>query len=58
MATYYRQQVAELHAALQEESEAKRLKAAEVLRSLIDRIVLTCCCPRKIGQVRFSEWHG
>ena len=41
MATYYRQQVAELHAALQEESEAKRLKAAEVLRSLIDRIVLT-----------------
>ena len=41
MATYYRQQVAELHAALQEKSQAKRLKAAEVLRSLIERIVLT-----------------
>ena len=41
MAGYYRQQVAELHAALQEENDARRLHAVEILRSLIDRIVLT-----------------
>lgn len=41
MAGYYRQQVAELPAALQEENDARRLHAVEILRSLIDRIVLT-----------------
>ncbi len=41
MAGYYRQQVAELHAALQEENDARRMHAVEILRSLIDRIVLT-----------------
>jgi site-specific DNA recombinase len=41
MATYYRQQVGKLHEALQEETEDKRLHAADVLRSLVQRIVLT-----------------
>jgi site-specific DNA recombinase len=41
MAAYYRQLVAELHVALQEENDARRLYAVEILRSLIDRIVLT-----------------
>ena len=41
MATYYRDRVAELHIALQEENEAKRLEASEILRSLVQRIVLT-----------------
>ena len=41
MAAFYRSQVAELHEALQEESEAKRLKAAEILRSLVKEIILT-----------------
>ena len=40
-ATYYRQQVGKLHEALQEETEEKRLHAADVLRSLVQRIVLT-----------------
>jgi hypothetical protein len=39
--TCYRSQVAELHDALQEESEAKRLKAGEILRSLVKEIILT-----------------
>ena len=41
MAGYYREQVAALHAALQEEGDTRRLRAVEVLRSLVDRIVLT-----------------
>lgn len=41
MATFYRSQVEELHEALQEESEAKRLKASEILRSLVKEIILT-----------------
>jgi hypothetical protein len=41
MASSYRVQVAELHDALQEESEAKRLKAGEILRSLVKEIILT-----------------
>ena len=41
MAGYYRKQVAALHAALQEEGDTRRLRAVEVLRSLVDRIVLT-----------------
>jgi len=38
---FYRSQVEELHEALQEESEAKRLKASEILRSLVKEIILT-----------------
>lgn len=41
MATYYREQVTLLHTALREETEEKRLEAGEVLRSLVQRIVLT-----------------
>lgn len=41
MAAFYRSQVSELHDALQEESEAKRLKAGEILRSLVKEIILT-----------------
>jgi site-specific DNA recombinase len=41
MATYYREQVTHLHTALREETEEKRLEAGEVLRSLVQRIVLT-----------------
>ena len=41
MATFYRLQVAELYDALREESEAKRMKAAEIIRSLVKEIVLT-----------------
>ena len=35
MAHHYRVQVAELHAALQEDSEAKRMAAADIIRSLV-----------------------
>lgn len=41
MAAYYREQVTHLHAALREETEEKRLEAGEVLRSLVQRIVLS-----------------
>jgi site-specific DNA recombinase len=41
MAHHYRTQVAELHEALQEDSEAKRMAAADIIRSLIKEIVLT-----------------
>ncbi|WGJ16541.1 recombinase family protein [Methylocapsa sp. D3K7] len=41
MANFYRFQVAELYDALQEEAETKRLKASEVLRSLVKEIILT-----------------
>ena len=41
MANFYRIQVGELYDALQEEAEAKRLKAGEVLRSLVKEIILT-----------------
>ncbi len=41
MANFYRLQVAELYDTLQEEAEAKRLKAGEVLRSLVKEIILT-----------------
>jgi site-specific DNA recombinase len=41
MAHYYRVQVAELHEALQEDSEAKRMAAADIIRSLVKEIVLT-----------------
>ncbi|MGY4567398.1 hypothetical protein ACVWY5_000468 [Bradyrhizobium sp. USDA 3256] len=41
MATFYRQQVSALHEALQADTEATRLKAGEVLRSLVKEIVLT-----------------
>jgi hypothetical protein len=41
MANFYRVQVTELYEALQEETEAKRLRASEALRSLIKAIILT-----------------
>ncbi len=41
MAGFYRHQVEKLHVSLQDEIEAKRLEATEILRSLIDEIILT-----------------
>ena len=41
MAHHYRAQVEELYAALQEDSEARRMGAAGVLRSPVQEIVLT-----------------
>jgi len=41
MATFYREQVSALHEALQTDSEATRLRAGEVLRSLVKEIILT-----------------
>jgi site-specific DNA recombinase len=41
MAHHYRAQVDELYAALQEDSGARRMTAADVLRSLVKEIVLT-----------------
>ena len=41
MAHHYHIQVDELYAALQEDSEAKRMVAADVLRSLVREIILT-----------------
>ncbi|MDP0930352.1 recombinase family protein, partial [Paracoccus onubensis] len=41
MAHHYRAQVEELYAALQEDSEARRMEATDVLRSLVEEIVLT-----------------
>ncbi len=41
MAHHYRTQVEELYAALQEDCEARRMSAADVLRSLVKEIVLT-----------------
>jgi site-specific DNA recombinase len=41
MATFYREQVSTLHTALQDDSEATRLKAGEVLRTLVKEILLT-----------------
>ena len=41
MATFYREQVSALHEALQTDSEETRLRAGEVLRSLVKEIILT-----------------
>ncbi|WP_204306040.1 hypothetical protein, partial [Escherichia coli] len=41
MATFYRERVSTLHTALQDDSEATRLKAGEVLRTLVKEILLT-----------------
>lgn len=41
MAHHYRAQVEDLYAALQEDSEARRMEATDVLRSLVKEIVLT-----------------
>lgn len=41
MANFYRVQVGELYDALQHETEARRPKAGEVLRSLVKEIILT-----------------
>ena len=35
------------------------LSGAVVLaRSLLSATSADCCCPRKLGQVRASGWHG
>jgi site-specific DNA recombinase len=41
MASFYRDQVAQLHEALHDNSEPSRLRASEAIRSLVDKIVLT-----------------
>ena len=41
MANFYRAQITDLHSALQDQPEANRLKAGEVLRSLVKEIILT-----------------
>ncbi len=41
MAHHYRIQVGELYTALQEDSEAKRMAAADLMRSLVKEIILT-----------------
>jgi DNA invertase Pin-like site-specific DNA recombinase len=41
MANFYRVQVGELYESLQEEAKAKRMKAADLLRSLVKEIILT-----------------
>jgi site-specific DNA recombinase len=41
MATFYREQVSALPEALQDDTEATRLRAGEVLRSLVEEIILT-----------------
>jgi DNA invertase Pin-like site-specific DNA recombinase len=41
MATFYREQVGALHEALHDDTEATRLKAGEILRSLVKEIILT-----------------
>ena len=41
MASFYREQVTQLHEALHDDSEPSRLRAAEAIRSLVDKIVLT-----------------
>lgn len=41
MSQHYRRQVTEICAALREESEARRMEASDILRSLIDQIILT-----------------
>jgi hypothetical protein len=40
-ATYYREQVGALYEALRDETEATRLRAGEILRSLVKEIILT-----------------
>ena len=41
MATFYREQVNALHDALRDDTDATRLKAGEILRSLVKEIILT-----------------
>ena len=41
MAHHYRAQVAELYLALREDSETKRMAAADIIRSLVKEILLT-----------------
>ncbi|WGR56610.1 recombinase family protein [Paracoccus versutus] len=55
MAHHYRAQVEELYAALQEDSEARRMGATDVLRSLVKEIVLT---PDPQGGGLQIEVHG
>ncbi len=46
MASYYRRQVAQLHVALVEGDDTDRTEAREILRSLIEAIILT---PDEVG---------
>lgn len=41
MALQYHKRVQQLYEALQDEEEEKRIEAADILRSLVDKIVLT-----------------
>jgi site-specific DNA recombinase len=41
MASFYRDQVAQLHEALHDDTQSSRLRASEAIRSLVDKIVLT-----------------
>ena len=41
MALQYRKRVQQFYEALQDEEEEKRIEAADILRSLVDKIVLT-----------------
>ncbi|MDW9658511.1 recombinase family protein [Sinorhizobium meliloti] len=41
MATHYRVQIEQLYEALREDSEAKRMAAADIIRSLVKEIILT-----------------
>ena len=53
MASFYRDQVAQLHDALHDDSEPSRRRASEAIRSLVDKIVLT----PKDGELAI-EVHG
>ena len=52
MAGHYRAQVSKLHESLQDEAEAKRLEATELLRSLVDEIILTLTDDEMLIDVR------
>jgi site-specific DNA recombinase len=50
MATFYREQVNALHQALQDDTEATRLQAGEILRSLVKEIIL----PPEAGELKID----
>ena len=52
MATFYREQVNALHEALRDDIEASRLKAGEILRSLVKEIILT----PDAGELKIDVW--
>jgi hypothetical protein len=53
MASFYRQQVAQLHEALHDDAEPARLRAAEAIRALVDKIVLT---PTEDGEMTIDVY--